>query len=254
MDAVAELPLINGQGTPAAAWAACPRLQAAPVIDAMQLLPAHQLAVVVAPHPDDELLAVGGLLWQWAGAARRLRVLGVTDGEAGLPAGDATPAATLAATRAEERRQGLARLGLAASAIESLGLPDGGVTAQEPQLLQALVQRLRPGDRVFTTWRHDGHPDHEATGRACAAACAATGAVLVEVPVWTWHWAAPGDARVPWQRLRQLPLPADALHAKREAVALHASQLQAPAGVAPILPDWALGRWLRPVEFVFAPA
>lgn len=254
MDAVAPAPLIHGQGTPAAAWAACPLLQALPRLEAMALLPDGRRAVVVAPHPDDEVLAVGGLLRQWAGAGRTLKVLGVTDGEAGVPEGDPTPPDSLAATRRQERRQGLARLGLPADAIHPLGLPDGGVTLHEGALVQALLPLLQPGDRVFTTWRHDGHPDHEATGRACAAACAATGAELVEVPVWTWHWAEPGDARVPWQRLRQLMLPPEALRAKREALALHHSQLQAPAGAQPILPPWALARWLRPVEYVMAPA
>lgn len=242
--------MIHGQGTPEAAWAACPLLQALPQQDALALLPPGARALVVAPHPDDELLAVGGLMQQWLAAGRSVQVVGVTDGEAGQPEGDDTPGPVLGQRRRTERERGLAHLGLPASAIQRLGLPDGGVTAQQDRLASALAELLRPGDRLFTTWRHDGHPDHEATGRAAAQACAAAGAVLHEVPVWTWHWAAPGDARVPWHRLRRVAVPPAALQAKRQALAEHLSQLQAPAGAQPILPDWAVARWMRPWETV----
>ncbi|MDQ6896829.1 MAG: hypothetical protein M3171_09545, partial [Actinomycetota bacterium] len=43
-------------------------------------------------------------------------------------------------------------------------------------------------------------------GRA-ARACAHTGARLVEYPVWMWHWAAPLDPAVSWQRVRRHRLP-----------------------------------------------
>jgi LmbE family N-acetylglucosaminyl deacetylase len=32
---------------------------------------------------------------------------------------------------------------------------------------------LKPGDLLLTTWRGDGHCDHEAAGRACAQAAQA---------------------------------------------------------------------------------
>lgn len=248
-----EPPQIHGQGTPEAAWAAWPLLQALPPQDGQALLPVGSRAVVVAPHPDDEVLAVGGLMQQWRVAGRTVQVLGVTDGEAGQAQGDDTPADELAHRRRGERERGLACLGLPASAIQRLGLPDGGTTAQEDRLGRRLAELLRPGDQVFTTWRHDGHPDHEATGRAADAACRATGAVLHEVPVWTWHWAAPGDTRVPWHRLRRVALPPAALLAKRQALSQHLSQLQAPPGEQPILPDWAVARWMRPWEYLLAP-
>jgi LmbE family N-acetylglucosaminyl deacetylase len=43
-------------------------------------------------------------------------------------------------------------------------------------------------------WRHDGHPDHDAAGRAATIASAAAGAPLLQYLVWAWHWADPeGD-------------------------------------------------------------
>jgi hypothetical protein len=57
-----------------------------------------------------------------------------------------------------------------------------------------------PGDLCLATWRGDGHPDHEAVGRAAARAARFVGATLWEFPVWAWHWARPGAIEVPWHR------------------------------------------------------
>ena len=74
-------------------------------------------------------------------------------------------------------------LGVAAAAIHPLGLPDGGVTAQQARRTDALARLLRPGDLAITPWRHDGHPDHDATGRACAAACSARVTTLARISI-----------------------------------------------------------------------
>ena len=99
-----------------------------------------------------------------------------------------------------ETVRALALLGLSRIQLHRLGLPDGHLADLEAPMTWALVPQLRPSDVVITTWRHDGHPDHEATGRACAAACAQVGATLLEMPISAWHWARPGDPRLPWAR------------------------------------------------------
>lgn len=76
----------------------------------------------------------------------------------------------------------------------SLGLPDGRLTDHEDRIAESLAEILRgaaPGTRCAATWRGDGHPDHEAVGRAAAEACARTDVELLEYPVWMWHWAHP---------------------------------------------------------------
>ena len=76
----------------------------------------------------------------------------------------------------------------------------------------------------------DGHPDHEAVGRAAATAAHRTDALLWEYPVWWWHWGRPDDlAQAPAARL---PLPAEAMAAKRAAVDAHESQVR-PLSAAP---------------------
>ena len=103
--------------------------------------------------------------------------------------------------------------------LDSLGLADSAVADSHESLLQQLNAVLRNGDRVLTTWRHDGHCDHEAVGHACASASRRCQAQLLEVPVWAWHWAHPEDPRLPWLRARKLAVPAHTLERKRAALA-----------------------------------
>ncbi len=223
------------------------------------IAPAHRRLVVVAPHPDDELLACGLLLQAHAQQGGRQLIIGVTDGEASH-AGDAawcTPA--LAAARRDERLAGLRALGLQGAPLRLLGLPDGGVAQQRAALARALHEALAPGDVVVSTWRLDGHPDHEACGQAAAEAARAAGATLWETPVWMWHWAHPAHAQIPWQRLRALRLggceAACAVARKQLALAQHRSQHAPRAdGAGPVLDAAILERAAWPFETFFAPA
>lgn len=213
--------LIGRAGTAASLWS---DLHLPPFADGPT---AQARLVVVAPHPDDEVLACGGLLAMHAAAGGDCFVLAVTDGEASDAR--AVPG-DLAAIRRAERAQGLQRLGLPSGCVHRLGLPDGRVGQQVGVLQDAITALLKPGDSVVATWRHDGHPDHDAVGRAALRACAAARCRLIEVPVWMWHWARPRDVRIPWRRLRALPLSAAALHRKQAALAAHVSQLSPRLG------------------------
>jgi hypothetical protein len=73
------------------------------------------------------------------------------------------------------------------------------------------------------------------------------------MPVWTWHWAAPGDCRVPWHRARRLDLSPEVMQRKRQAVGCFATQLQADpsTGQPAILPPHVLARLLHPYEIYF---
>ena len=82
-------------------------------------------------------------------------------------------------------------------------------------LLNAILEDRPSGTWCAVTWRGDGHPDHEAVGRAGRPhPRARAGAVLVEYPVWMWHWAVPDDAAVPWHRAPRVPLTGTAVSRK----------------------------------------
>lgn len=245
---------IHGQGTPERAWRGWDGLATLAPLSIEQLAPRGTRVVVVAPHPDDEVLGCGGALGLLALAGREIVVIGVTDGEGSHPGSFAWTPALLACQRRAERADGLARLGVTRPALE-LGVADGAVALAEASLGGRLRELLRPRDVVFATWRLDGHPDHEAAGRVAAKAAASIGCRLWEVPVWMWHWARPADSRVPWKRMRRLALDAETCARKSRAIAAHGSQLVETPGERrpPVLPDWALARLLRPFEVFIEP-
>ena len=247
--------LIAGACTPEKAWQAWAGLHLLPRTQLRELVPHGVRTVVVSPHPDDEILATGGLLAMLAREGAEVCVVAVTEG-GGSHAGSARwPEPLLVSQRRAESLEGLARLGLAPHTREALEVPDGQVRAHMHTLVCWLRQFLRPDDVVLSTWALDGHPDHEASAQATAMACSNVGARHVEVPVWMWHWASPNDTRVHWQRMVRLPLSADAMNRKQLALSAHSTQLEPQdTGRPPVLAPATTARLLRPFEFFILPA
>lgn len=243
--------VIVGSGTPEADWQAWPVLDRLPVL----AVDGCRRAVVVAPHPDDETLGLGGLIATLLAAGTPVVLVALTDGEASHPDSTTVTRAELQHRRVGETAAALAALGgglPGTGRVERLHLPDGGLT--EPPIAAHLGRLLQPADWCFTTWERDGHPDHEVAGRAARTACGRTGARLLGYPVWTWHWAGPGDDRVPWQLAHRLPMTPDTHRRKAAAIGCYASQthpLGPAAGDAPVVPPDDLAHFTRNDEIVF---
>lgn len=244
--------IIEGEGTSALVWQQwiaaswCPELRLADLLDGSQRL------VVVAPHPDDEVLACGGLMAMHAARGGQVVVVAVTDGE-GSHAGLTTICpVVLAARRRRERLCGLVELGVAQPSVVALGLNDGGVQAQRMMLRGWLMFFLRPGDVVVSTWEQDGHPDHDSTGRVTRETCAGVGCKYLAAPVWMWHWAKTQDHRVPWSQLQRLELGDDMWSRKQAALSVHVTQLTPrSATVGAVLGEELLARAAWRHEFYF---
>ena len=243
---------IGETGSSEAHWSAA--LAEVPLLALDAFVPSHARLVVVAPHPDDEVLACGGLLASHTGRSGSAAVIAVTDGEASHRGSKTWFGLDLAAERRAESGRGLSALCVPSDSITRLTMPDGAVGGYAGPLRETLGLLLKPDDVVVTTWRLDGHPDHDAVGAATEAACADVGAICFQAPVWMWHWSRGADARVPWHRLRGFSLAPDASIRKREALSMHVTQLtRRSEDEGPVLDPLILERASRRVEYFFAP-
>ena len=242
--------VIQGRGTPEDAWRPWLSEQPFAQMSLLAIMGEAQRLVVVAPHPDDEVLACGGLLAMQARRGGRVLVIGVTDGERSHADIAGIDASALAAQRITERLEGARRLGFQSDNVIGLRLPDAALDRFAHRLAARLEGLLTKTDLVVSTWRLDGHPDHDASGLATARACACVGCRHVEAPVWMWHWANPADPRVPWHRMTAVPLSEQALAAKRMALSAHTSQLTARSRhVGPVLDEQIRARAERSFEY-----
>ena len=233
---------IDAPGTGEDVWRAWPGLGQLPP----GRLGSPASVVVLAAHPDDEVLGAGGLLCLLASVGIRIRLVAVTDGEASHR-GQADPG-ELITRRCDERAAALCELGAGAAEVIRLSLPDSRLNRFEPELTVLLCQLTAGFDVCLAPWENDVHADHEAVGRAARLACPR----LFFYPIWMWHWARPGDPRVPWAQAFRVPLPAVAIEHKRAAIGCFASQLENRAGeLGPVLAPDFVAHFTRAFELLF---
>ena len=117
--------------------------------------------LVVAAHPDDAEICVGGTMLLLARAGRKVGVVDVTRGELGTRGS--------AADRARESEAATKLLRLAVR--HNLELPDGRVeaTLEARERLAAIVREHQP-DVMLAHHVEDLHPDHRAAGELARSA------------------------------------------------------------------------------------
>jgi LmbE family N-acetylglucosaminyl deacetylase len=235
-----SLPDLDGEGTPESTWLTCSALSELPRWDPVPA-PSGRV-VVVAPHPDDEILGAGGTVARLVACGAEFVAVAVTDGEASHPG----RASELQQIRPRESEAAAAILGTNPAASYRLRLPDSGVRARP--LARALEDLIAPGDLVLAPWEGDGHPDHAQVGIGARVACAKREVRLLSYLVWAWHWARPDQ--LPWERAQRVDLAPDLTRAKREAVQCFQTQLD---GDRPILTPNTVARLTRSFEVFLEP-
>lgn len=209
-------------------------------------------AVVLAAHPDDEVLGAGGLLRRLSRTGWQVDVAWASDGEASHPDSSALARVELARLRREESLAAREVLGLRGTTTW-FGLPDSALEAHEDALRDAAADLVSGADLVLAPWHGDGHPDHEACGRVALELAGRQGTPVWELPIWAWHWGGADELGPRWPHARVVHLDPDEQHAKAAAVQAFATQvhpLGEGPGDAPVLPPSVLARFSRPVEVV----
>jgi LmbE family N-acetylglucosaminyl deacetylase len=214
--------------------------------------------IVVAPHPDDETLALGGTIHDHLRAGGTCEIVAVTDGESADDLATPDLRRRMAERRQSERAAAMVALGAGEVEITELHLPDRHVPAHTEALTEALSNLLAQRRRhlrsylVAAPWRNDPHLDHRASGAAAAEAARLTGSAFVETPIWGWYrpdWRR----RLPHGRTRRLPISEEAMTAKRAALQCFISQLEPlPGGRGAVLPPDFLEAFSGTDEMILA--
>jgi LmbE family N-acetylglucosaminyl deacetylase len=233
-------------GTPASVWASSAHLAGVP-----PLLLRPRKVVLLAPHPDDEVLGAGGLIQALVADGVDLHIVAVTDGEASHPKSVVASGLDLGTLRSIEAKEALRRLGWLEPLTTRLKIPDGRVAENMVDLQRVLTGLLAPDDICVAPWWRDGHPDHDACGRAALAAGHEIGARTLGYLVWAWHWAHPDGSDIPWASCRRLDMTSRRAARKRWATGAFRSQTR-PLGPspedAPVLPAPVLRRFWQHYE------
>ena len=203
--------------------------------------PAPGPLLIVSPHPDDEVLAAGGLMRKWSERGHAVIVLSVTDGEAAHPGWRG-----LGDIRQEELERALATLCSRPIRTVRLAMPDGGVRMKLTELLCALRKQCESAPTLVAPFEADGHPDHEAVALACLTVADDLRLAIVRYPIWAWHHAQPAD--FVGRRWGRFPLDAKTRAIKRAAMSCFSSQLDSRAARTPIVPRHVLEYFQRDYE------
>jgi LmbE family N-acetylglucosaminyl deacetylase len=215
-------------------------------------IPKYRRVFVVAPHPDDETLGLGGLIHDWHHSGIDVRVLIVSDG--GASHVHSITRSSLVEVRRREALSAAAVLGVGGR-VSFLGFLDAGLPNFHDEIAEAL--RL-----IITTDSHegdegclllaprlgDGHPDHD----ACARAAAEVSACLPGVEQWSygvWTWIQPPCDETLAGALRW-PISPEGRQAKWQAIGRYASQVTAMLGKQ-IVTDELLESIAHPAEVVW---
>jgi len=138
---------------------------------ASELMGPSEPILIIAAHPDDEVIGAGALLSRLHCAD----VLHVTDGapREGSFAQKAGFAgrSEYAAERQREAAAALALLGRDTLRVQCLGIPDQEAIINVVSLARRLAELLTDYSFVVTHAYEGGHPDHDATALSVQAAC-----------------------------------------------------------------------------------
>lgn len=185
-------------------------------------------ALILAPHPDDEVLGCAGLILHSLAAGIVPTIVFVTDGTGSHPRSRKFPPSVLTELRACEARRAAARLGLPLCQLHFLGCRDTAAPHHGPAF-DAVVERIialaaaAGAGVIVAPWQFDPHCDHLATHLMAVAAGRRTGLRHVSYPVWGWMLPDRQDLGTLTLTGSRLPL-GTLLARKRQALEAHASQ------------------------------
>lgn len=225
-----------------------------------EAVPTCDCAVVVAPHPDDEVFGCAGLMSRMRSEGKHVELIVMTGGGKSHSSCCGIDEDDLIEKRRELTRKAASRYGLAEEHIHFLNYPDGGVQFSDEntkELMQTLtsIEKAMAGKDVAVFFPHslgEGWDDHIRTSEITRQLCASIfqNAKLFEYCVWFWFY---GCMSIDWRHAKVVRLSESEYRKKQEAIHVYMDVL-APCGKPwsgnlPKMFMWAM-KWKKELFFL----
>lgn len=204
--------------------------------------------LIVAPHPDDEIIACGGIIQNAIRNAIGVSIVVITDGTACYGHETLSPKlrkSEIGRIRQSESLQAGKYLGLGPNSYSWAQLPDGQLESEDwlstvSRRVTSVIERVRP-QVVFIPSGVDRHSDHRVVSRACKASLKSMPqpARAFEYVVWKTEKSTEVDGGFVYVLSR------GERAAKRDALMMFRSQIMPPYdGAKPVLSEPSISQWI----------
>ena len=185
--------------------------------------------LVVAPHPDDEVLGCAGLVQRLLSAGRQVDVVILSGGGRSHAGCCGIDEAVLVENRRQLSRRAAGLLGLPPERLHFLDYPDGGIAFDNAETgrFRQLMAELNP-DAVFVPHRGEGWSDHLAAADIARRLTEGDKAAarVFEYCVWFWFYNV---RHIDWPSARIVRMTAAQHRAKLDAIRTY-TEPKAPCG------------------------
>lgn len=224
-----------------------------------ETVPMCDCAVVVAPHPDDEVFGCAGLMSRLKSEGRRVELIVMTGGGKSHADCCCIDEKELMEKRRQLTRNAAAIYALTDEHIHFFNYPDGDVqfsNENTTELMNTLadIEKAMVGKDVAIFFPHslgEGWNDHIRTSKIVKQLCASIfqNAKQYEYCVWFWFY---GCMDIDWKMARVLILSDEEYRKKQEAIHVYMDEL-APCGKPwsgnlPKMFMWAM-KWKKELYF-----
>lgn len=144
--------------------------------------------LIIAPHPDDEVIGCGGLIARLVRENRPPHIVIMTGGEKSHSGCCSTPADEIVRSRRELTRRALECLKVPEGNIHELNFPDGGISACHKHVdrLVSLIEDIKP-KAVFVPHWGEGWNDHIVVAEIVKN-IVSDGTAMWMYCVWMWYY------------------------------------------------------------------
>ena len=152
-------------------------------------MPPQRRVLIVAPHPDDEVIGCGGLISRMVATRCTPHIVILTGGDGSHRDCCSIPASEIVKARRELTRKSLSILGVPSEFVHELDFMDGSVSSnnsRQIERLKTIMADVKP-DVVFVPHWGEGWNDHVRTAEIVKT-LVAPDVALVEYCVWMWYY------------------------------------------------------------------